>query len=98
MKIKSAKQETLLEAIRPLAEQLERIHQLAASHGIFTHDRELLACPECNLVEDVTIDGVLITYDRRTNNPVDTGLWFVEIEEGIFRCPVCRAKLKGVSL
>ena len=96
MKTEVTKQKTLIEAIRPLAEQLERIHQLAASHGIFTHDRELLTCPECGLVEDVTSDGILITYNRRRNNLVDTGLRFVEIEEGIFRCPVCRAKLKGV--
>ena len=96
MKTEVAKQKALVEAIRPLAERLKRINQQAASQGVFTNDRELLACPECSLVEDVTSDGILITYDRRRNNLVDTGLRFVEIEESIFRCPVCRTKLKGV--
>ena len=95
MKTEDAEQKTLLEAIRPQVEQIERIRQRAASLGMFTNDRELLACPECGLIEDVTYEGLLITYNRRNNNITDSGLRFKEIGEGIFCCPVCGTKLKG---
>ncbi len=79
----------LLSAIK----ELGLVRNQASALGIFTHDRDLLGCLECGLIEDVTYDGLLITYHPRDKNVVDSGLRFEEIGEGVFRCPVCREKV-----
>ena len=48
----------------PLVRELERIKQRARALGMFTDDRELLECPKCGLMEDVTAVGLLITYPK----------------------------------
>jgi hypothetical protein len=48
----------LIAAVR----QLEQTKQQARALGIFTDDRELLECPSCGLLEDVTAEGLLVTY------------------------------------
>ena len=45
-----------------LAAELTKLKARAKALGVFTNERELLACPRCGLVEDVTCDGLLITY------------------------------------
>ena len=77
-----------LEPFRSLAGQLVALQAEARALGLFANDRELLACPCCGLVEDVTCTGLLITY-RPPALGEDTGLRFEEIKTGKFRCPQC---------
>ena len=57
--------------------------------GLFPNDRDLLACPNCGLTEDVLASGQLIT-DVDPGQP-DTGLRFIEptTDDGPFVCPAC---------
>jgi predicted RNA-binding Zn-ribbon protein involved in translation (DUF1610 family) len=74
-----------------LASQLREAKMQAQSLGIFTNDSELLECPVCGLLEDVTIEGLLITYkeDNSSLNE-DSGLRFREIDgTHRFVCPAC---------
>jgi rubredoxin len=48
----------------------------------------LLECPKCGLLEDVTIEGELITCVPSAEEQ-DTGLRFEETSPGRFRCPAC---------
>lgn len=82
----------------PLVRELSRVKKQAESLGLFTHDRELLECSECDLAEDVTFDGQLITYHRKGGNSKDCGLRFERLNDMTFRCPVCKAKLKETAL
>ena len=77
-----------LEPLRLLAGQLAVLQAEARALGMFAGDRELVACPRCGLMEDVTSMGLLITC-RRTALGADTGLRFEEIKAGKFRCPKC---------
>jgi hypothetical protein len=69
-----------------LARQLADLQQRAKALGVFTNDRELLECPRCGLLEDVTCTGLLITC-RADALGEDTGLRFVQLADNIFRCP-----------
>lgn len=84
--------------ILSLARELNRVKEQAKSLGLFTNDRELLECSGCDLVEDVTFDGQLITYHRKSGNRNDCGLRFKRLNETIFCCPVCKTKLRGIPL
>jgi len=42
--------------------ELEWVKNQAKALGIFTNDRELIECPSCGLLEDVTFEGLLVTY------------------------------------
>lgn len=75
-----------------------RIKRQAEALGMFNSDRELLECTACDLVEDVTSEGFLITYHRNSDSMDDCGLRFEEREHDVFRCPVCKAELKAVVL
>ena len=77
-----------LEPLRSLAGQLAVLQAEARALGLFAGDRELLACPRCGLMEDVTFMGLLITC-RPPALGADTGLRFEEIKAGKFRCPKC---------
>ena len=79
------------------AMQLEKIKQEARALGIFTEDRELLECPDCGLMVDVTINGLLITYPRNSSLIEDSGLRFVRIDETRYTCPACRATVLVVN-
>ncbi len=80
----------LIESIAPLFEPIVALKAELASLGLFTHDRELLVCPTCNLTEDVTCQGYLIAYHAdEASSGIDCGLRFEEIDEDRFRCPVC---------
>lgn len=81
--------------LHELARQLTDLQKRAKALGVFANDRELLECPRCGLLEDVTSDGLLITC-RADNLGEDTGLRFVQLADKIFRCPSCagRAELE----
>ena len=75
-----------------------RIKRQAEALGVFTNDRELLECTGCDLVEDVTCDGFLITYHRNSDSMDDCGLRFEKLSQDASRCPVCKTELKAVIL
>ena len=86
-----------------LALEIRALHQRAKDLGMFIADRELLTCPQCSLLEDLTIESILLTYHRpkdiglldnngwpvRMPLPADSGLRFEEITPTQFRCPAC---------
>lgn len=74
--------------LRQLASRLAALQEQARSLGLFAGDRELLECPKCGLLEDVTFAGQLITCDPSAEGQ-DTGLRFEEICQDRFRCPAC---------
>ncbi|MBI5039542.1 MAG: hypothetical protein HZC13_07310 [Nitrospirae bacterium] len=74
-----------------LFRHLEKVKQQARVLGIFTDDRELLACPSCGLLEDVTAEGLLVTYPKDIKDPKDTGLRFHQLDTESFQCPACGA-------
>ena len=98
MRSRKSKDSELISKIRPIARAIMRVKRKAEALCIFTNDRELLECTGCDLVEDVTCDGFLITYHRDSDSMEDCGLRFEEREHDVFRCPVCKAELKAVVL
>ena len=85
-------------SILPLAKELSRIYKRAESLGLFINDRELLECSKCDLIEDVTCSGFLITYHHNSDNWNDCGLRFEQLNEKIFRCPACGTEINAVFL
>lgn len=85
-----------LTPLRSLARQLTVVQAEARALGVFVDDRELLACHQCGLTEDVSSIGLLITSFSHVSGE-DTGLRFEEITTGKFRCPKCRGIIIAVS-
>lgn len=86
----------LADSVLPLAKQLVEFKPQMQALGMFTNDRELLKCPTCDMAEDVTADGFLVTFHRSDKDQsADSGLCFDEIEKDLFRCPVCGAIQKA---
>jgi len=83
------KKESKYTSIVKLVSQLTDVEKQAEALGIFLNDRDLIECPTCGLLEDVEINGKLITYfqDEKTK---DIGLRFHEESTGLFRCPNCK--------
>ncbi len=81
-----------------LARQLAQVKQRAKALGIFSDDRELLECPSCGLLEDVTAEGLLVTYVKDSADLKDCGLRFRPVDEIRFECPSCGTKVKAVIL
>jgi len=79
--------------LHELARQLADLQKRAKTLGVFTNDRELLECPRCGLLEDVTSTGLLITC-RAAALGEDTGLRFVPLADNIFRCPSCGRRVE----
>jgi hypothetical protein len=71
-----------------VAAQVAALRKRAKALGVFSHDRELLECRGCGLMEDVTAEGTLITCRAKTPGR-DTGLSFRELRGNRFRCPEC---------
>lgn len=71
-----------------LAGQVAALRKRAKTLGVFSHDRGLLECSGCGLMEDVTAEGALITCRAKTPGS-DTGLRFHERRGHRFRCPGC---------
>lgn len=84
--------DALVERVAPLFRQLQAVQEQARHLGLFPNDRDLLACPNCGLTEDVLANGQLIT-NVDPGRP-DTGLRFVEPtrDDGPFVCPACGAE------
>ena len=79
-----------------LCRQLEQVEQRAEALGISTDDRELLECPNCGLLEDVTSEGLLITYPKDSVDLKDCGLRFRPEGKTNFACPSCGTRIKAV--
>ena len=84
----------LVQDISRVAKAFVTVQRKAEALGIFTGDRELMECPDCGLLEDVSIDGRLMTYKKDNGTIEDTGLRFQEIDCVHFRCPVCKCIVK----
>jgi type I restriction enzyme M protein len=89
--VKKNGMDNLIAAVR----ELEKVKQQARAMGIFTDERELLECPCCGLMEDVTFEGFLVTYSKTCEDMKDCGLRFsaIDIEKGRYRCPACGAEI-----
>ena len=83
--------QTSVDGLRALARQLVQIKQQAAALGLFTDDRELLECPSCGFLEDVTFEGFLITYQKDGKDQRDSGLRFGPLDKTRFQCQACGA-------
>lgn len=83
-----------LEPLRSVAARLVGLQKRAKALGVFANDRELLECPGCGLLEDVTSAGLLITC-RAPALGEDTGLRFVPLADNIFRCPSCAQRVEA---
>jgi predicted RNA-binding Zn-ribbon protein involved in translation (DUF1610 family) len=79
-----------------LARHLVQVRQRAESLGLFTDDRELLECPNCGLLEDVTSEGMLVTYPKDSADLKDCGLRFLPDGKTSFACPACGTRIKAV--
>ncbi len=81
--------DALAARLAPLVRQIQALQDQARALGLFPNDRELLACPNCGLAEDVLAGGQLIT-NYGPGEP-DTGLRFLEpkSDDGPFICPGC---------
>ena len=79
-----------------LIRQLEQVKAQARRIGIFTDDRELLECPNCGLLEDVTSEGLLVTYPKDNAELKDCGLRFRPEGKTSFACPACGTRIKAV--
>jgi len=82
--------------LHELASQLAGLQKRAKALGVFANDRELLECPRCGLMEDVTSTGLLITC-RAPALGDDTGLRFVQLADNIFRCPSCAQRMEVLT-
>ena len=80
--------------LREPARHLAGLQKRAKALGVFANDRELLECPRCGLLEDVTCAGLLITC-RGDALGEDTGLRFVQLADNIFRCPSCAQRVEA---
>jgi len=87
-----------MDGLTALIRQLEQVRAQARALGIFTDDRELLECPNCGLLEDVTAKGLLVTYPKDSVDLKDCGLRFRPVNKTRFACPKCGTRIKAVIL
>jgi hypothetical protein len=87
--------DALVERVAPLFRQLQAVQEQARRIGLFPNDRDLLACPNGGLTEDVLASGQLIT-NVDPGQP-DTGLRFIEPtkDDAPFECPACGAAARA---
>lgn len=86
------KSDSRYESIIELAARIKGLQLKAEELGLFFNNRELLECRKCGLIEDVTIEGRLITYNRY-DIVADIGLSFESCEKDKYLCPVCGSKV-----
>lgn len=91
-----AGERSLMDDLIPLVRESQRLKEQARALGMFTDDRELLECPRCGLLEDVTAEGLLITYPKGSKERKDCGFRFKEVDETTFECPSCGAQIRAV--
>lgn len=82
-----------MDNLRQLASRIVALQAKARALGLFAHDRDLLECPDCGLLENVACGGQLFTCRPESLND-DTGLRFEEISDDRFRCPACGAMVQ----
>ena len=84
----------VVDALRPLVDQLAVMNEEARALGLFVEDRPLLRCAHCGLTEDVLADETHVTYFE-PDTP-DTQLRFIpdEADEERFTCPACGAEVR----
>ena len=87
-----------MDGLTTLVRQLEQVKAEARALGIFTDDRELLECPNCGLLEDVTAKGLLVTYPKDSVDLKDCGLRFRPLDKTRFACPKCGTSVEAVIL
>lgn len=87
-----------MDGLTTLARRLEQVKAQVRALGIFTDDRELLECPNCGLLEDVTSEGLLVTYPKDSADLKDCGLRFKRAGKTSFACPTCGTKIRAVIL
>ena len=87
-----------IKGLTALVRKLEGVKKQAKALGIFTDDRELIECPSCGLLEDVTIEGVLVTYQKDSKDLKDSGLRFGQADNTHFECPRCGTRVKAQIL
>ena len=85
-----------MDGLSAVVRELEQAKQQARVLGIFTDDRELLECPSCELLEDVTSEGLLVTYLKDSADQKDSGLRFRPVGKSCFACPTCGTRIKAV--
>ena len=76
------------ERLYSMAEAISELGVKLTTSGGFDHSRELLSCPACGLLEDVTFEGMLITAESDYPG-IDTGLKFTKTGENELECPDC---------
>lgn len=87
-----------IKGLAALVREIERVKNQAKALGVFTNDRELMECPSCGLMEDVTAGGMLITYQKDSKDLKDSGLRFGQADNAHFECPRCGARVKAQYL
>jgi len=87
-----------MDGLTTLTRQLEQVKAQARALGLFTDDRELLECPNCGLLEDVTAKGLLVTYPKDSVDLKDCGMRFCPVDETHLACPKCGTRIKAVIL
>lgn len=81
------------EKINQLAREIVKLRERIEGLGGFDDSRELLECPHCRLMEDVTFEGVLIT-SHEGELGIDTGMRFtpqLRVSDK-WICPACETQ------
>jgi hypothetical protein len=76
------------DSLHVLVSDLVALQAKARELGVFPGDRELLECRKCGLMENVACGGFLFTCHPSSLDE-DTGLRFLDLGQGRFRCPSC---------
>lgn len=85
----------LYKDVKTAAAGLVKIQKKMEKAGVFSNDREILQCNKCGLKEDLTFEGMLITYFGEFDDD-DTGMRFKKSKDGkCYICPNCDNKLKA---
>jgi hypothetical protein len=87
-----------MKGLTALVRELEKVKNQARALGIFTNDRELMECPSCGLMEDVTIEGFLVTCPKDSKDRKDSGPRFIQTDNTHFKCPKYGARVKAQFL
>lgn len=82
--------------LRQLVAEMAALQAKARALGLFANDRELLECPNCGLMENVSCSGRLFTC-RPESLDDDTGLRFEELCGDRVRCPACGATVREAT-
>jgi hypothetical protein len=80
--------------LHALATEMAALQAKARALGLFANDRELLKCPDCGLMENVSAAGGGLFTCRPESLDEDTGLRFEELSRDRFRCPACGATVR----